>query len=582
MPELIDLDLVIKAKEEGAGAFKDAENGLGGIMHAGVALAATAGAAVAGFAIASIKHMEDTGQAAFDMSEKFGISQQQASQWSYIARSLGANTDDIGTGFRFLSKNMVDGSKKAKEAFDAIGVSARDSQGHLRNTNDVMLDVADKFQKMPDGARKAAIAIALFGREGTNMIPILNQGKTGLDQLIASGQKSGEIMSGAQVEAAHKLFLEQQQLSLAVQGVANQLGLALLPIATQFIDWAMNTAIPALQNFFGALGKDAGPAVSQFSGFIGQAKDVAQTVVDWFRANWPEIRGVVESVGRAVGAALNLVKLVIGSLLAAVKQFASEHRTQLNEVKKTVEQVVAAIAPLLDALAGFWKAHGDQIMGVVKVVWGVVVDVIQIALNVIRDLIFLVTDIIKGHWGAVWQDIKNLLGDVVGGIIHLIRDLVGGIFSILGTALHGIGDLAGSIGHAIWNGITGQLGHLGSWFSGVIHDMLSPLTEIPGVGGTIGGALHSMHIPGFASGGIVPGPIGAPQLILAHGGERVSSTAEQAGGSVDTDRIEQLLEGILEVLAAPPTASTGTEALVGALLSRVSRAQQRGMRAAPA
>jgi hypothetical protein len=37
----------------------------------------------------------------------------------------------------------------------------------------------------------------------------------------------------------------------------------------------------------------------------------------------------------------------------------------------------------------------------------------------------------------------------------------------------------------------------------------------------ITGALHNLHVPGFKWGGIVPGPIGAPQLIMAHGGEEV-------------------------------------------------------------
>lgn len=546
MAELIDLDLVIKAKEEGASAFHDASDGLGGIMKAGIDLAIAGGAAIAGFAVASIKHMEDTGQAAYEMSEKFGLSRQQASQWSYIARSVGVDTENMGTGFRFLSKNMVDGSKTAKEAFAAIGVSARDARGHLRDENDVMLDIADKFQKMPDGARKAAIAIALFGREGTQMIPILNQGRAGIEQLIAAGQKSGEVMSGAQVEAAHKLFLEQQQLSLAIQGVANQLGLALLPMATQFINWAMGTGIPALQNFFVALGKDAGPAVAQFGGFLKQAQGVAQDVVAWFQANWPEISGVVQDVERAIGAAWGLVTAVLASVMAAVKQFVHDHRAQMDDVKKTVEQIVKAIGPLLDALTKFWKDHGDQIMGIVKIVWGIVLDVITIALHAIRDIIYLVTDIIRGRWGSIWNDVKNLLGDVIGGILGLVRDLVGGIASILGTAVRGIADLAGNIGHAIWNGITGALGGLKDWMLNNIRDALAgPLelaAKLPGAGGGAKAALHALGVPGYASGGVVPGPIGSPQIILAHGGEVVSPAGIGAADGMSGDVVTALAE----------------------------------------
>lgn len=43
--------------------------------------------------------------------------------------------------------------------------------------------------------------------------------------------------------------------------------------------------------------------------------------------------------------------------------------------------------------------------------------------------------------------------------------------------------------------------------------------------------LHQLGVPGFAEGGIVPGPRGTPRLILAHGGERVQTEAQQRGGT---------------------------------------------------
>jgi len=49
----------------------------------------------------------------------------------------------------------------------------------------------------------------------------------------------------------------------------------------------------------------------------------------------------------------------------------------------------------------------------------------------------------------------------------------------------------------------------------------------PGTGGTIGGGGSTI---GFASGGVVPGPRGAPILATVHGGEEVL-TPEQRGSS---------------------------------------------------
>ena len=38
------------------------------------------------------------------------------------------------------------------------------------------------------------------------------------------------------------------------------------------------------------------------------------------------------------------------------------------------------------------------------------------------------------------------------------------------------------------------------------------------------------NMPGFAHGGLVPGPIGAPMMAMVHGGERILRSSEHGGG----------------------------------------------------
>lgn len=45
--------------------------------------------------------------------------------------------------------------------------------------------------------------------------------------------------------------------------------------------------------------------------------------------------------------------------------------------------------------------------------------------------------------------------------------------------------------------------------------------------------LHNLGVPGFATGGVVPGAVGQPQLILAHGGEVVTPPGERFGGNAN-------------------------------------------------
>lgn len=57
----------------------------------------------------------------------------------------------------------------------------------------------------------------------------------------------------------------------------------------------------------------------------------------------------------------------------------------------------------------------------------------------------------------------------------------------------------------------------------MIKDVISAVDELSG--GTIGavvGAVTGGELPSFDEGGIVPGPIGSPQLVVAHGGEEIT------------------------------------------------------------
>jgi hypothetical protein len=47
--------------------------------------------------------------------------------------------------------------------------------------------------------------------------------------------------------------------------------------------------------------------------------------------------------------------------------------------------------------------------------------------------------------------------------------------------------------------------------------------QIPGAG-----LLHKLHVPGFAEGGIVPGPLGKARIVVAHGGEAILNQPQQA------------------------------------------------------
>jgi hypothetical protein len=93
----------------------------------------------------------------------------------------------------------------------------------------VLLDLAERFKAMPDGAEKTALAVRLFGKSGAELIPFLNQGRDGINELSAEMQALGVQMSGETAAQAGKFNDALDKLKLASTSIGNQIIASLLP-----------------------------------------------------------------------------------------------------------------------------------------------------------------------------------------------------------------------------------------------------------------------------------------------------------------------------------------------------------------
>jgi hypothetical protein len=108
--------------------------------------------------------------------------------------------------------------------------------GQIRPTEQVLLDLADKFSVMPDGADKAALAVKLFGKEGLAIIPFLNQGREGITALMEEAQRLGLVMSEDVARASEAFNDNLTRLSAIFEGVQRQIGAAVVPVLADFTE----------------------------------------------------------------------------------------------------------------------------------------------------------------------------------------------------------------------------------------------------------------------------------------------------------------------------------------------------------
>ena len=94
-------------------------------------------------AIAGANKIAETADEIDKMSQKVGFSTQAYQEWDYIASQNGTTMDTLQGGITDLAEKMQDaaeGTGEASEIFAALGVSVTDSNGDLRNQQDVFED----------------------------------------------------------------------------------------------------------------------------------------------------------------------------------------------------------------------------------------------------------------------------------------------------------------------------------------------------------------------------------------------------------------------------------------------------------
>lgn len=229
------------------------------------AIAGTAAVAAGVALVAVTKKAIDAADELSKTAQKVGITTEALSGLAYAAELSGVSSETLSTSLSKLNKNISEaaqGSKEQAEAFDAIGVSATNADGSLRGADKVLADIATKFSSYADGAEKSAIAQALFGRSGAELIPLLNSGADGLEKMRAEAEKLGIIIdtkTGKDAEAFNdtitKLGKSVDALGL---GIAKELLPTLQAIADKFVDMqseggGVSVVVEAVSEAFKAL-----------------------------------------------------------------------------------------------------------------------------------------------------------------------------------------------------------------------------------------------------------------------------------------------------------------------------------------
>jgi hypothetical protein len=235
------LDLVISGNATGATTALRQTSDASGKSGAAISTAMlAAGAAVLAFGLKSAATFSNVGTETLKVQRLFGGTAEEASKLRAVANLAGVGVDTLTTSAARLSKAL--GANPA--LMQQFGTYAQDATGKMRPLGELLPVIADRFATMPNGIEKNALAMQLFGRSGTEMIPFLNRGAEGLKELGDKAEQMGLVLSGPQLQAVRDNKMAQREFSGALEGLQVQIGARVLPMLTSLATTATNLVGP--------------------------------------------------------------------------------------------------------------------------------------------------------------------------------------------------------------------------------------------------------------------------------------------------------------------------------------------------
>jgi len=293
----VSTQLVIEGKNTSQKAFSEAEGQFASLSKTAVKAGAIIGASLAvsaGVFAAYVKNSIDAIDKTDELAERAGVSAQSFAGLQYAAKFASIEGDALATSLLKLNQNAVkasEGSKAQAAAFASIGVSVRDASGDVKSADVLLVELADKFAQLPDGAQKSALAMELFGKSGAKLLPLLNRGADGVRSLIDQAKDLGLVLDQETYKAAGDFNDQLDVLGKVSDGVGQQMAASLLPSLT---------SVSGLMIDFSKNSKSA----STSAGVLGAGIKV------------------LAAIGIALSTAFNTVGRALGALLAGGAQLA--------------------------------------------------------------------------------------------------------------------------------------------------------------------------------------------------------------------------------------------------------------------
>lgn len=279
-------------------------------------VAALGAAGLAGF-VASIETFARSGDNVAKVSKRIGVGVETLQELRFAADRSGIDVKNLETAlvrFQSTTGDAFAGIGVGKDAFRALGVEIRGADRKIRPMESILDDVADALSRVESPIQRNAIAARLFGQRGVALVQLLADGSKATRELRMEYRRLGGAITADAAKASEDFIDAQTDLKVAMLGVRNVIGSALLPDITRLAR--------SVTEFVVSNRPRIAAWVEDFKSRIPGAVETARRFLADFRDTVSPIVGVVKALSDRFGAgrvaAVGLGAVLGGELAVAL------------------------------------------------------------------------------------------------------------------------------------------------------------------------------------------------------------------------------------------------------------------------
>ena len=282
-----------------------------------------------------------------EMADKTGASVENISGLGAVAKVTATDMGLVTAAMNKLSKGLHasdDDAKGTGKALEFLGLKLKDLRG--KDSAENLKLVADKMADVEDGTGKVALAMALFGKSGAEMLAFMKDLAQSGDLVVKTTE--------AQAIAAKNYEEDLRRLQATKEALYKTVALELAPVFDTFV----RALIGAKNETNGMIqtGKELA-ADGSIREWGMQAVKVAGFVIDAFDG----VARVVKGIGITLGAAAAQASALSGGDFAAYKNIGKEWRSDLDALANK-----PLFSQKLQVQTDALRAHWSQVEAVKK------------------------------------------------------------------------------------------------------------------------------------------------------------------------------------------------------------------------